>query len=58
MATRVKKKIKEHIAIIAAVMSMFKVLVVQILAGFIVMIPLMLISYSFIGNKYRKKMKK
>ncbi len=46
------------IAIIAAVMSLFKVLVVQILAGFIVMIPLMLISYSFIGNKYRKKMKK
>ncbi len=45
------------IAIIAAVMAMFKVLTVQLIAGFITLIPLLLITYNFIGRRYRKKMK-
>lgn len=45
------------IAIIAAIMSMFDEFSIQLLVGLIIIIPVMIITYGFIGRKYRKKMK-
>ena len=45
------------IAVIAAGMTMFESVIVEIIFAFIVVIPITFFSYNIIGKKYRKKMK-
>ena len=45
------------IALIAAVMALFKSLIVEIIVGLIIVLSVTYISYNYLGKKYRKKMK-
>jgi len=45
------------IALIAFVMSLIPNFIIELLIGLILFVPVIFVSFSFIGKRYRKKMK-